>query len=46
MIEIVKQLVEILGTASPVIYVFAYAYLLGKILTPILIFSGLMYGFI
>jgi hypothetical protein len=43
MIEIIKQLVEILGQTSPVVYVFAYGYLLGQILTPVLVFSGIVY---
>ena len=43
MIEIVKELIQLLGAASPVLYIFAVSYFFGKILTPILVFSGFFY---
>ena len=43
MIEIVKELIQLVGTASPVLYIFAVSYAIGKVLPGILFFSFFIY---
>jgi len=44
MIEIVKELIQLVGTASPVLYIFAVSYAIGKVLPGILFFSFFVYA--
>ena len=44
MIEIVKELIALLGTTSPVLYIFAIGYTVGQVLPGILFFSFCVYA--